>query len=67
LKIGIYDVGVNLGSDKAEEKLFELKNKMAGLKDKSKRIAEMIMFCLDNKRKMETIVSCYCQLVLKKQ
>ena len=52
LKIGIYDVGVNLGGDKAEEKLIELKNKMKGLKDKSKRVAEMIMFCLDNKRKM---------------
>jgi ferredoxin-thioredoxin reductase catalytic subunit len=40
---------------------------MIGLKDKSKRVAEMIMFCLENKRKMETIVNCYCQLVLKKQ
>jgi ferredoxin-thioredoxin reductase catalytic subunit len=40
---------------------------MRGLKDKSKRVAEMIMFCLDNKRKMETIVNCYCQLILKKQ
>lgn len=25
------------------------------------------MFCLDNKRKIESIIACYCQLVAKKQ
>ena len=27
----------------------------------------MVMFCLDNKRKIESIISAYCQLVAKKQ
>ena len=27
----------------------------------------MVMFCLDNKRKMDVIIAAYCQLVLKKQ
>jgi ferredoxin-thioredoxin reductase catalytic subunit len=40
---------------------------MEGLQGKSKIIAEMVLFCLDNKRKIETIVTCYCQLALKKQ
>lgn len=32
-----------------------------------KNIAEMVLFCLDNRRKAETVVACYYQLVSKKQ
>ena len=48
-------------------KLMHLREKMMGLQSRSKRIAEMVMFCLDNKRKMEIIISAYCQLVQKKK
>jgi hypothetical protein len=34
---------------------------------KSLKIADMVMFCLDNKRKIDTIITCYCQIVAKKQ
>lgn len=66
-KIDLHDLGMNLGGKEAEDKLIALKSKMEGLQSKSKRVAEMVMFCLDNKRKMESIIACYCQLVLKKQ
>ena len=66
-KIAIYDINIVLGSKESEEKLSTMKEKMNNLKVKSKRIAEMVMFCLDNKRKIESIISAYCQLVAKKQ
>jgi hypothetical protein len=37
------------------------------LHSKIKKIAEMVMFCVDNRRKVETVVTCFCQLVGKKQ
>jgi hypothetical protein len=67
LKIAIYDASLHLGSKESEEKLQELKETMEYMRHKSKKIAEMVMFCLDNRRKMETIISAYCQLILKKQ
>ena len=67
VKIDLYDVSMTLGSKESEGKLNGLKSRMVALKDKSKKIAEMVMFCLDNKRKMDVIIAAYCQLVLKKQ
>ena len=65
-KIQIYEVSIILGNKESQLKLNGLKEKMLLIRDKSKIIAEMVMFCLGNQRKMETIINAYCQLVHKK-
>lgn len=53
--------------EETEEKLHAIKQSLKQLQGKMKKIAEMILFCLDNRRKADTVVTCYCQLVSKKQ
>jgi len=68
LKVNIHNLTISLGNvDDVEDKLIEFKQQMKLLHGKSIKIAEMVMFCLDNKRKIDTIITCYCQIVAKKQ
>lgn len=67
LKLNVHNLSISLGKvDDMEAKIIDFKQQIKVLHVKSLKIAEMILFCLDNKRKIDTIVTCYCQIVAKK-
>lgn len=68
LKIAAHNVGLTaIDIEETEEKLIAIRQNLRLLQGKMKKIAEMVLFCLENRRKVETVVTCYCQLVAKKQ
>ncbi len=68
MKITAHNIGItSLDIEETEDKLLNVKDGLRKLHSKTKKIAEMVMFCLDNRRKVETVVTCFCQLISKKQ
>lgn len=68
LKIAAHNLSIKTTNiESMEDKLLEIKHNIKLLQNKCRKVAEMIMFCLDNRRKTDTIVTCFCQLITKKQ